>query len=151
VVLRLASPVAIRAVSMEHASPILLDAYGKEAYASAPKNVKVFGLPPCPTQGGCDGLGFDGDARELLAAFEFNVTAGGVQTVSVNRKSQDSQDEGSCAVEASTCSAPPPIEISSTPRVFAGVVFEVQDNYGNDAYTCLYRVRVHGDIAEGTH
>lgn len=29
------------------------------------------------------------------------------------------------------------------------VVFEIEDNWGDDQYTCLYRVRVHGEMKDG--
>ncbi|GKZ00087.1 hypothetical protein MPSEU_000962100 [Mayamaea pseudoterrestris] len=139
VVIRLAHPVRINAISMEHAPLQLLAQAADEnkvTYGSAPRKIKVYGLPAC--ERGCDGLGFDPAKPSLIASFNYNVTAGGVQTFLVN------QEDGSCAVEASTCAAPNPTDALA--GTFAGVKFEILDNYGNDAYTCVYRVRVHGDI-----
>mmetsp|Transcript_25409 Transcript_25409/g.41743 ORF Transcript_25409/g.41743 Transcript_25409/m.41743 type:complete len:198 (-) Transcript_25409:51-644(-) len=48
-------------------------------------------------------------------------------------------DAGSCTTEASTsCSSPPK-------RSIAGITFQVFENYGNREFTCLYRVRIHGE------
>jgi hypothetical protein len=153
ITIRLPHPVHISAVTIEHAPRALLDQLDGSSFTSAPKNIKVFGLPACP-EPECDGLGFDKMKSVLIAQFQFVLEAGGVQTFSVTESESkgDRHVEGSCEPQATTCTAPElaakNMEVKPTIAPyspFAGVTFEIQDNYGNEAFTCLYRLRVHGE------
>lgn len=142
VTIRLANPVKVTAVTLEHASSILLSQLGEDAYKSAPKRVNVYGMPLC--QDGCDGLGYDRQQSTLIQELEFNFEAGGIQTFNV------SADKDTCETDsAATCSAPAP-KVSLISGVYSAIMLEIQDNYGNEDFTCIYRVRIHGE-ADGIH
>jgi hypothetical protein len=137
VTIRLPYPVEISSISIEHASHILLKELGETYYTSAPRKIKAYGLPTCGE--GCNGIGFDKRSAALIAEFEFNPRDPGILTVAVSNKSPD----GTCTasgVSVGACSAPP-----SKFETFAGVEFVVENNWGNVDYTCLYRLRVHGE------
>lgn len=58
----------------------------------------------------------------------------------------DTETIPSCGGDGNTESTPPSVE--SSRQTVAAVSFIIEENWGNDDYTCLYRVRVHGDAVE---
>jgi hypothetical protein len=152
VTFQLPYPVKVSAVSLEHASALLLA--NKASISSAPKKLAVYGYPAC--QQSCRGLGFDESRKLLLATIEYEKDKGGIQSFSVRAPTPVTRSslcsavaeaypqsaEGSPA--GSSCSAAPPSE-SAEPVV--GIELVVLENWGNVEYTCLYRFRVHGEAA----
>lgn len=133
VVVNLPYPVDVSAVSIDHASKILLSDPA-EQLQSAPKKVQFLGYPPCDKD--CNGLLFDPSHPVELAEGVFDAMEGSsVQTFAVEAL-DPKESEGSCAVD--TCSGPPATTI-------AAVSLKVLENWGNLDYTCLYRIRVHGE------
>ena len=154
VTIRLHTSIIVSAISIDHTSKMLLAQ--RQELNSAPKRMKVYGYAPCPTTGSnssddhiCRGLGFDIMSKALIAEFTYNIDdENNVQTFLVDNNlvagstaGMASPGESSCSETATTqsCSG------QSSPVVSAAVTLEILDNWGNDEYTCLYRVRVHGE------
>ena len=123
--LRLAYPVKVKAVTIDHASKHLFDS--EEQRTSAPKKVRVIGYPPCLSkkvhsniggvkksdylddygddgdeyvQGVCDdGLDFDVESPIVLHDFEFDLDGPSIQTFHIPSDSTD----GSCSEDTGTC------------------------------------------------
>ncbi|CAM9133821.1 unnamed protein product [Bubo scandiacus] len=68
------------------------------------------------------GVDADGEEEVLLTTFTYDVTKHVTQTF--------------------------PLKNESFPRAFSHVKILVKSNWGNPAYTCIYRVRVHGVVAK---
>lgn len=146
VVLKLAYPIVVDSVSIDHVSGDIIPE-GKRN--TAPKHVKIVGYPPCDeTDEKCKTVGFDMDDPTEIADIKYNLEGRSVQTfeshyakamANVPEPSFDEEEAepGSCSVKTS-CSAPPRISV-------AAVVINVLENGGNSDFTCLYRVRLHGD------
>ncbi|KAF1427507.1 Sperm-associated antigen 4 protein, partial [Spheniscus magellanicus] len=68
-------------------------------------------------------LGVDADREEetLLGTFMYNVAKEAIQTF--------------------------PLKNAPLPRAFSRIKLLVKSNWGNPAYTCIYRVQVHGKMA----
>lgn len=117
--LRLRQAVAVEAVTVEH-----IHRYIAYDITSAPKNIMVLGwnhtrAPAGAIRGGVGGAVVLGEFRyDILAA------GGAMQTFNVTRG--------------------PAAEVSGGGVVVDHVRFEVKSNYGNEDWTCLYRLRVHG-------
>jgi SUN domain-containing protein 1/2 len=151
VTFQLPYPVKLSAVSLEHASALLLT--NKALMSSAAKKLAVYGYPAC--QQSCRGLGFDEHRRMLLATIEYDKDRGGIQTFNV-RSPAPGKPSASCAAvaeahspemnSAGSCSAPPSAESAAEPVV--GIEVVVLENWGNVDYTCLYRFRVHGEATK---
>jgi len=151
--IRFEEPVRIEAISVDHASALLLS---NEQRKSAPRSFVAYGYPPCTEAETCGGMGFDATKRDvLLNAAEYDMEkGGGVQTFRVvvdagNREEEEELPAGSCAAESSSSSSASSSSSCDSPKasedgVYAAVGIEVWSNWGNDAYTCLYRIRVHG-------
>jgi Sad1 / UNC-like C-terminal len=146
VTIRLAAPVAIDAVTIDHASSLLLS-NPKQQLQTAPKTVKVFGYAPCSVGNCDDGLGFDVGSKTLLAEIlydihgESNVQTFAIQGSSVSSRDsriEEAHDEGACSAVKPSCGG-------GGSEVVAAVAVEVEENWGNEDYTCLYRFRVHGE------
>lgn len=134
-------PVKVTAVSVDHTSPQLLVDEERQLQ-SAPKRVRMIGYAPC--NGNCGGLSFDPTRKVVIANAEYDIKGGSIQTWPVKIGSAEAAaalDEGSCS--SSSCSAPPENDPSS--GIYAAIEVDVLDNWGNEAYTCLYRIRVHGE------
>jgi SUN domain-containing protein 1/2 len=149
ITLRLAYPLIVSSVTLEHVSSLLVP---KGERNSAPKKVRIIGYPSCEKGDDCAAMGFDARDGIELAQLEFDVDGPSIQTFETTaavgalppKKSVDSgsigDDSGSCSATAASCSAPQPAEIS-------GITVQVLANWGNPEYTCLYRFRVHGEAA----
>jgi hypothetical protein len=143
VMVSLPYPVQVTAITLDHVSHhLLMDK--EEQLKSAPKNVRVFGYPPC--QGDCAGLTFDSTKKHLLAEIEYDIEKPSIQTFSVG-DGGEAIAVGSCSaeVEAAACDAGLGSEDEETEGLYSAIQLEVVNNWGNEAYTCLYRVRVHGE------
>jgi SUN domain-containing protein 1/2 len=140
VTVRLPYPVHVRAITIDHASKsLLVDA--DEQLKGAPRHCKLYGYAPCESPS-CQGLGFDPDGRVLLTEALYDIDRQS-PTQTFHIETEDHDDDGSCsAAAAGSCGGGGPL--SSNDAVSA-VQWEVVDNWGNGDYTCLYRLRVHGD------
>ena len=147
IVLKLQNPVVVESISVDHISSAILPE-GK--HTSAPKKLKVIGYPPCDYEASCASAGFDLSDPIEIADFEYDIEGSSVQTfdsfytqalasVPEPEPSLETPDEsGSCSVQAS-CSTPPKQSV-------AAVEVRVLENWGNFEFTCLYRLRVHGEV-----
>ncbi|NXS77172.1 SPAG4 protein, partial [Pandion haliaetus] len=84
---------------------------------SAPRDVAVF-VSLCWALLGVD---TDGEEETLLGTFMYNVAKEAIQTF--------------------------PLKNATLPRAFSYIKLLVKSNWGNPAYTCIYRVQVHGKMA----
>lgn len=142
--LRLPYPVKVDAVTLDHASSLLL-----EETSSAPRNVVIVGYPPCSTNE-CNGMGFDLEGGGFdLVTFEYQVDGTSAQTFLV---SDQGSAAGECSETTTSCSAPPEMQLSQDSRqeanVVGGIMLKVLDNWGNEDFTCIYRLRVHGEAVQ---
>ena len=161
VTFKLAYPVVVDAVSIDHVSKDIVPA-GR--HTTAPKHIRVVGYPPCESNDlECLALGFDMSNPIDVAQIMYDVESGkSVQTFESNyakatsnlpRETKPGVGEGdspennefevdapgTCSgTEATSCSAPPRTSV-------VGVTINVLGNWGNDDFTCLYRVRIHGE------
>ena len=151
VTLKLQYPVLVEEITIDHVSKSIIPAGW---HKSAPKQVKIVGYPPC-NEGDkdCESLGFDAKNKFDVAEFTYDKEGPSVQTFSSyygqamkdtaasdTEHSEDKTEDGSCSTEAASCTTPPRIYV-------AGVGVEVKDNWGHQQFTCLYRVRIHGEAA----
>lgn len=144
VTIRLAYPMNVETVSVDHVD---LNLIPRNMYKSAPKTMKVIGYPTCKDKSDeCYAMGFDLFDPIEIAQFEYDIKGSPVQTFdtiysqsTTTKASIEANDneEGSCSLEAASCSSPPKVDIG-------GITLKVLDNWGNDAFTCIYRFRVHG-------
>jgi hypothetical protein len=143
VMVSLPYPVQVTAITLDHVSHhLLMDK--EEQLKSAPKNVRVFGYPPC--RGDCDGLTFDSTKKHLLGEIEYDIEKPSIQTFPVE-DGGEAIAAGSCSVEveAPACDGGLGLQDEETEGLYSAIQLEVVNNWGNEAYTCLYRVRVHGE------
>lgn len=130
VTLRLPYPVQVTALTLDHAPSLLFEDQTKRQ--SAPKNVRVFGFPPCWTKkvdgkqspyldnyldeddedaeyyrGICeDGLDFDLSKPVVLHDLLYDLEGPSIQTFHMPLPEEDEDDEveeGSCSQAAGTC------------------------------------------------
>mmetsp|Transcript_29986 Transcript_29986/g.64231 ORF Transcript_29986/g.64231 Transcript_29986/m.64231 type:complete len:498 (-) Transcript_29986:249-1742(-) len=149
ITLKFAYPVYVDSVSIDHISWNIIP-QGK--HDSAPKRMKVIGYPPCDEMdSNCGAAGFDVSDPIDIADIDYDVEGPSVQTfesyytkaiASLPTPEFDANelDSGSCSMQTS-CSKPPRISV-------AAVEVKVLENWGNEDFTCLYRLRVHGDPDE---
>ena len=150
VTLKLKYPVVVEEITIDHVpKSIVPDGFE----TSAPKKIKVIGYPPCDEDDeDCLSLGFDEEDPMEIADFTFDIEGPSVQTffshygramkdlaaTQATAETAESEDSASCSAEAAACTTPPRISV-------AGVQVRVYGNWGNEDYTCLYRVRIHGE------
>ena len=137
---RLPYTVKASAVTIDH-TPELLLLQGSEQLGSAPKQIKIYGYPPCvESRDDCGGLGFDIEDEFLLREIQYDAGGPTTQTFQLGQDNDAAVEEsGSCSATTSTCI--PPHEDSTV----AAIRLKIESNWGNPDYTCLYRFRVHGD------
>ncbi|NWZ17397.1 SPAG4 protein, partial [Agelaius phoeniceus] len=118
VVIKLPARVYLTAITLQHISK---DASPSGTIISAPKDIAVF-VSLLGTSGGALALGVDADRDEetLLGVFTYNVEKNPTQTF--------------------------PLKNMLLPRAFSHVKLLVKSNWGNEWYTCIYRVKVHGKM-----
>ncbi|NXV63602.1 SPAG4 protein, partial [Molothrus ater] len=92
------------------------DASPSGTIISAPKDIAVF-VSLLGTSGGVDA---DRDEETLLGVFTYSVEKNPTQTF--------------------------PLKNMLLPRAFSHVKLLVKSNWGNEWYTCIYRVKVHGKM-----
>jgi hypothetical protein len=145
VTLRLLHPVKISAVTVDHASAILLT---PEQRTSAPRRIRVVGFPPCrSTQ--CAALGFQANKQISLIEFDYDIKGPSTQTFDLE---QSTSSQASCSEETLSCEDPG-LDVGLTLVVaepddeipVAAITIEILNNWGNKDYTCFYRFRVHGE------
>lgn len=146
VTLRLPYPVKVTAVTIDHASKLLLNKDGQRR--SAPKDIRVFGFKPCLVKkkesdsangveqsdylddygdaelvpGRCDdGLEFDVESPIVLHDLLYDQDGPSIQTFHIP---QPETDEGSCSEDVGTCGGSldgPDGHISYSPPVDSSV------------------------------
>jgi len=151
--------ISISAISVDHVSPLLVS---EEDLSSAPRDVQVIGYPPCQTAS-CRGLPFDSFKPISIMQLTYDVdneNSPSLQTFPVEFiGSDDEEDDDEDEDDPSTCKMPPNGGSSScettgtTPNIerddrIAAVRFEIMSNYGNEEYSCIYRLRVHGTTSD---
>ena len=131
--------VMVESVSIDHVPKSLL--MKDQDQSSAPRNIKVYGLPPC--EGQCDGFDFDLKKEFLIGEVNYDIESDSSTQTFVFSANEDTksqvEDEASCSVTAESCQAPGKKNVP-----VAAVRLEITSNWGNEEYTCLYRFRVHG-------
>ena len=87
---------------------------------------------------------FDEKQRVFVGEFEYSPYQNRIQTFDVMGDDKDEEDDtSSCTVaESHHCGAQSEID-----GVVRAIQLQVIDNWGNDDYTCLYHVQVHGEAA----
>ena len=139
VTIRLPYPVNVKAVTIDHTSPLLVGG----DMISAPRSARFIAYPPCSD---CDGMGFDVIKAWELTAVDFDVEGKSPQTFEIPPPA------ASCSEEAPSCEAEPDplgkMHVAPPQDAYAAAItVAIEDNWGRDEYTCLYRIRVHGDPA----
>jgi len=157
VTLKLSYPVVIESVSIDHISS---DIIPEGKINSAPKHIKIVGYPPCDDSSDCAAIGFDINDPIDIAEIHYNVEGPSVQTfdshytkaiaslpspataaAAFGDNGDDNDEEndlGSCSQETASCSGPPR-------KIVVAVAVKILENWGNPDFTCLYRLRLHGD------
>jgi len=125
---KLAAPILITAVTVEHLAAVFSESGGD----SAPKDFKVFAYPDAASLETAVALASANDSNSSSSSPATNLTPMLVGTYDLSRADP---------VQVFPLKAP-----TSTPMQF--VRLEVASNYGNPEYTCLYRLRVHGNELE---
>jgi hypothetical protein len=92
-------------------------------------------------------MGFDVNDAWELTSVEYDVEGRSSQTFDIP------VGAGSCSEEAPSCTVEPEplgkLHVASPQdEAVAGITVAILDNWGMEDYTCLYRFRVHGDVAE---
>mmetsp|Transcript_27435 Transcript_27435/g.31307 ORF Transcript_27435/g.31307 Transcript_27435/m.31307 type:complete len:490 (+) Transcript_27435:47-1516(+) len=160
VTIRLSEPVAIESITINHA-PVL-----KSDRSSAPKNIKLIGYPPCRINNNCGGLGFDIEQPNELMQIRYDIgdppsqkfpleahggggggsCSGGIDVEEHIKEPVEVTIEanGDMTGEIPQCSQPPPVEEDETEMVVAAIRLEFTKNWGNQDYTCIYQLKMHG-------
>jgi len=101
-----------------------------------------------------DGLDFDIEAPIVLHDFEYDLDGPSIQTFHISEP-EEAINEGSCSEETNTCGGGGDIDsLYDTPqdslsdKAVSVIRLEITDNWGNEDYTCIYRVRIHGDVVD---
>jgi SUN domain-containing protein 1/2 len=141
VTIRLSYPVHVKAVTVDHTSALLADVQ------SAPRTMRIIAYPPCNNSDCNDGIGFDTTKAWDLTTIDYSIEEGEtIQTFEI------SAPAASCAQEAPSCEANPDplgsMYVSPQKDSFAAAItVAIENNWGKNDYTCLYRFRIHGDAA----
>jgi SUN domain-containing protein 1/2 len=161
ITLRLAYPVQVSSISLEHVSHLLVPEGNTK---SAPKKVRVIGYPTCDHGSTECPMGFDVNDPVEIAQVKYDWEGATIQTFEAGMTAvtspenhdidgailaeEDEEEEedddlppGSCSIKAPSCGAPPQI------GDVAAITVEILENWGNPDYTCLYRFRIHGEAA----
>lgn len=142
VTMRLPYPVFIDSVTIDHVN---MEIVRSRKHQAAPKTMKIIGYPACGKGDECYALGLDMHDPIEIARIEYDIEASTIQTFdtiyaqasTIDSIDDSGEEEGSCSVEQAACNAPPRVSMG-------GITLKVLDNWGNEEYTCLYRLRVHG-------
>ncbi|NXV80036.1 SPAG4 protein, partial [Atlantisia rogersi] len=120
VVIRLSTRVHLTGITVQHISA---EASPSGTVISAPRDIAVFVSLCWALLMGTWPWGVDADGEEetLLGMFTYNVAKEASQTFL--------------------------LKDAPFPRAFSYIKLLVKSNWGNPAYTCIYRVQVHGKIA----
>lgn len=141
VTIRLPYPVHVKAVTVDHTSALLVNV------ESAPRTMRIIAYPPCSSMDCNDGMGFDTSKAWELTTIDYSTQEDEtIQTFDIPAPA------ASCAQEAPSCEANPDplgsMHVSPPKDAFAAAITVViENNWGKNDYTCLYRFRVHGDAA----
>lgn len=144
VTFKMSTPVNVDAVTVDHIPASLLPE-GKDR-TSAPKNITVHGYPACAMED-CGGLGFNVHDGFVLTKIMYDIEGAPTQTFSItdtavkNNRRQDLSSVAACTSDVASCGS------NTVAEPVAAIRLEIHDNWGNEAYTCLYRFRVHGQTA----
>ena len=149
ITLALPYSIAVRAISVDHVSALLVQNHDDRS--SAPRDIQVTGYPPC--QGPrCRGLTFD--ASQPIRIMKLTYVADDSeapirQTTPVDFAALANEEgeggEGECETSSSdSCSAIDPLSNLRPNDMIAALRFDILSNHGNSDYTCVYRIRVHG-------
>lgn len=148
ITIALATPVAVNAITVDHVSRLLLFR-PEEQLRSAPKTLKIYGYAPChATETQCSsGLGFNVNSKALLTEITYDIHGeSNVQTFEITGSNMAERE---VKEHAASCSADKPgtcIEGGGgISTVVAAVGVGIVENWGNKDYTCLYRIRIHGE------
>jgi Sad1 / UNC-like C-terminal len=146
VTIRLQQPITVSAITIDHTSKLLLQ-HPKQQLKSAPKHMKVYGYGPCKIDmnehtgnDNCHGLEFDISSKTLLTEITYNIHHDdNIQTFPIesSRLAVDHTPDESCSTRTGSCNG-------TREMVVAAITVEIVDNWGNEEFACLYRVRVHG-------
>jgi len=158
VTLKLAYPIVVDSVSVDHVSSNIVKDRNID---SAPKRMKVVGYPPCVDDSSssyCATVGFNINDPIDIAEIIYDVEGPSVQTFDSyytkaiasippaskggfgdNSEVENGINTVSSCSQQTTCSGPPRIGV-------AAVGVKILENWGNSDFTCLYRVRLHGDL-----
>lgn len=140
VTIRMPYPVNVKAVTIDHTSSLLVG----QDMSSAPRSIRIIAYPPCSD---CDGMGFEVSKAWEVTAVDYDVEGRTTQTFNVPVPA------ASCSEEVSSCEAEPDplgkMHVAPPKDSYAAAItIAIEDNWGKDEYTCLYRFRVHGDAAQ---
>lgn len=144
--IQLPHPMIVEAVSVDHVSEHLL--MQGQTRDSAPKDVRLTGYRPCgipnyqPCDKGCTGLGFSTKDGVQLKEFVYELDGLSTQTVFIDESGSDELGDRECAISSGSCAT------NLTP--VSAIRVDIESNWGNEDYTCIYRFRVHGKPVEGT-
>jgi hypothetical protein len=147
---------------LHHVSPTVTNALDQDGRGNAaPRDFAVVGYPPCQGEADCLRFGFDKSQPIELGTFEYKLVGSSddsprrsIQSFTVkDSTSTDTDMEGCTEPNATTCSGGDDNvlkfvnnqELSSdNGTVIQGLTLFIKDNWGNDEYTCIYHVGVHG-------
>lgn len=170
ITLRLAEPIAFNSLTIDHSPVLTLDG------SSAPKTVNVIGYPPCSDKCGGLGFDMeqpqnlmqieydiDGPASQTFS-LAHNDAGGSAEGGSCNSGGGGASQCSSGGAPPGPCSGGPafgggserscngtgggaPREENGQPgKIVAGIRIEVAKNWGNADYTCIYRMKAHGQL-----
>ena len=167
-------PITVRSVVLHHVSPLLLtNEQRKIGTGSAPRFFHVQAYAPCDDleeHGGCE-LGFkeednwtlmDGEYVWGKGVAQFYPIGGDTDVENANKDENEEEEEESKEDESfmpsGSCSMPPEDEEDFVPscggsgdddmkedsRPIQAITLVIDENSGNEDYTCLYRLQVFG-------